>query len=72
MAQSDRTKTALDGSRMPMLGGQVLLGFQIQAPFQNAFSALSQIERILELAVLILMLIVLALLIAPSAHHPIV
>ena len=72
MAQSDRTKTALDESRMLILGAQVLLGFQFEAPFQNAFSALSQIERILELAVLILMLIVLALLIAPSAHHPIV
>lgn len=68
----DKTKTALDESRMLMLGAQILLGFQFQAPFQNAFSALSLPEKALELVVLALILAIVGLLIMPSSYHRIV
>lgn len=69
MALADRTKTALDESRMLMLGAQILLGFQFQAPFQNGFPAISSAEKTTEVAVLGLIILVVGLLIAPSAHH---
>jgi hypothetical protein len=72
MSLAKKTKTALDESRMLMLGAQILLGFQMQAPFQNAFSALTASEKIIEVVVLALMVVVIGLLIAPSARHRIV
>jgi len=72
MSLANKTKTALDESRMLMLGAQILLGFQFQAPFQNAFSKLSESEKLVEMAVLGLIVLVVALLVAPSAHHRIV
>jgi hypothetical protein len=72
MSLANKTKTALDEARMLMLGAQILLGFQFQAPFQNAFSKLSQSEKLVEMAVLGLIILVVALLVAPSAHHRIV
>jgi hypothetical protein len=68
----DKTKTALDELRMLMLGAQILLGFQFQAPFQNAFSELSFLEQGVEVIVLCIMVVVIALLITPSARHRIV
>jgi hypothetical protein len=55
-----------------MLGAQILLGFQLQAPFQNQFGSLTSHEKAAETAVLCLMVLVLGLLIAPSAYHRIV
>jgi hypothetical protein len=55
-----------------MLGAQILLGFQFQAPFQNAFSNLTSTEKAIEVAVLCIMVLVVGLLIAPSARHRIV
>ncbi|TCR68229.1 DUF6328 family protein [Bosea sp. BK604] len=69
MSLVNKTKTALDESRMLMLGAQVLLGFQFQAPFQNAFSGLSSLEKTLELVVLAIILGVVGLLITPSSYH---
>jgi hypothetical protein len=69
MSLIDKTKTALDESRMLMLGAQVLLGFQFQAPFQNAFSSLSSVEKALELGVLAVVVGVVGLLIMPSCFH---
>lgn len=69
MALADRTKTALDESRMLMLGAQILLGFQFQAPFQDGFPAISSGEKTTEVAVLGLIILVVGLLITPSAHH---
>ncbi|MGO4175767.1 DUF6328 family protein [Bosea sp. TAF32] len=69
MALADRTKTALDESRMMMLGAQILLGFQLQAPFQDGFSKVSSNEKAVELVVLGLIIVVVGLLITPSAHH---
>lgn len=72
MSLVDKTKTALDESRMLMLGAQILLGFQFQAPFQNAFSQLSSGEKIVELVVLCLIVVVVGMLVTPSARHRIV
>ena len=63
---------ALDESRMLMLGAQILLGFQFQAPFQNAFFHLLPVEKVIELVVLCFMVLVVGLLIAPTARHRIV
>ena len=72
MSLAENTKTALDESRTLMLGAQILLGFQLQAPFQSAFVSLMWHEKAIEVAVLCIMVLVLGLLIAPSARHRIV
>ncbi|MGO4741287.1 DUF6328 family protein [Bosea sp. 2KB_26] len=72
MSLANQTKTALDESRMLMLGAQILLGFQFHAPFQDAFAALSRLEQTLELIVVALIVLVVGLLITPSARHRIV
>ena len=38
MAVEDRLKTALDESRLLILGVQVLFGFQFEAAFQDLFA----------------------------------
>ncbi len=72
MSLIEKTKTALDESRMLMLGAQILLGFQFQAPFQDAFESLGTHEKTIEVTVLCIMVLVIGLLIAPSARHRIV
>jgi len=72
MSLADKTKTALDESRTLMLGAQILLGFQFQAPFQNAFETLDTREKTIVVIVLCIMIVVIGLLIAPSARHRIV
>jgi hypothetical protein len=72
MSLERKTKTALDESRTLMLGAQILLGFQLNAPFQNAFDTLSQEGKLTEAVVLAIMAVVVGLLIAPSAYHRIV
>jgi hypothetical protein len=69
MSLANKTKTALDESRMLMLGAQILLGFEFQAPFQNAFSTLSSQEKTLELVILALIIGVTGLLVLPSSYH---
>jgi hypothetical protein len=69
MSLIKQTKMALDESRMLMLGAQILFGFQFQAPFQNAFEALSWPEKVIEIVVLCIMIVVIGLLILPSARH---
>jgi len=69
MSLAGRTKTALDELRMLMMGAQILLGFQFHAPFENAFGQLSSLEKKIEIVVLGTIMIVVGLLIAPSARH---
>jgi len=64
-----KLKTALDETRLLFLGGQVLLGFQFQAFFQDGFSALSASARFLSLGGLALMVVSMALLVAPVMQH---
>jgi hypothetical protein len=72
MSIADETKTALDDSRTLMLGSQILLGLQLQAPFQNAFDALTGGLKQVELALVVMMIGTIGLLIAPSSRHRIV
>ena len=67
-----RLKTALDESRLLILGAQVLFGFQFEAVFQERFSGLSEASRSIHNAGLVLLLISISLLIAPSLFHQII
>jgi hypothetical protein len=65
-------KTALDETRLLFLGGQVLLGFQFQAFFQDGFSTLATSATYLSLGGAMLMVISMALLVAPAMQHRLV
>src|SRR5262245_39457741 len=67
-----RLKTALDESRLLILGAQVLFGFQFEAVFQERFSEISEASRLMHNAGLVLLLICISLLIAPSLFHQII
>jgi DMSO reductase anchor subunit len=69
---SDKIKSALDESRMLMLGAQILLGFQYRETFEPGFEKLPPSSQFLKVGSLTLILIVTALLIAPGAYHRIV
>lgn len=64
-----KVRTALDETRLLILGAQVLFGFQLQAVFQELFSALPLASRYLECGAQLLMTISVACLIAPSMQH---
>jgi Family of unknown function (DUF6328) len=72
MDVESRLKTALDESRLLILGAQVLFGFQFQAVFQERFPDVSDAARYIHGAGLVLMLITISLLIAPSLFHQII
>jgi magnesium-transporting ATPase (P-type) len=67
-----RIKTALDETRLLVLGSQVLFGFLLESVFQNAFETLSRFSQYLICAALALMVLSLGCLIAPSMQHRIV
>jgi len=69
---SGKVKTALDETRTLILGSQILIGFQFQAVFQNAFEQLPAHARWMDGTALILMVSAAALLIAPGVYHRIV
>ena len=66
---SRKVRMALDETRLLILGAQILFGFQLQAVFQQLFSALPLWSRYLECAAQALMTISVACLIAPSMLH---
>jgi Family of unknown function (DUF6328) len=66
-----KLKTALDESRLLILGAQVLFGFQFQSVFQDRFAELPATSRGVLGASLLLLLASIGLLIAPSLHHQI-
>jgi DMSO reductase anchor subunit len=68
----DRVSFALDEARMLILGAQLLVGFQYRAAFEPGFESLPFLSRLLVAAGLGLMLVAVALLIAPTAYHRIV
>jgi hypothetical protein len=72
MAVEDRLKTALDESRLLILGVQVLFGFQFEAVFQDLFADVPAVSRHVHCAGLLLLLASLGLLIAPSLFHQII
>lgn len=67
-----KVKTALDETRLLVLGIQVLLGFQFQAFFQNGFSQLALHAKALCATGLVLQTLSLGLLIIPSMEHRLV
>ncbi len=69
VALGQKVKTALDETRTLILGAQILLGFQCQGAFQERFDALSPAARTASAYTLGLMLVIVGLLIAPSAFH---
>jgi hypothetical protein len=62
-------KTALDETRLLMLGAQIFFGFQFNGIFQTAFESISPLSKILDALALLLMCLTIALLIGPSARH---
>ena len=68
----DKIKTALDETRMLMLGAQILLGFQYRNVFEPGFERLPSSSKYLKLVSLTLLLIVTALLMSPGAYHRLV
>ena len=67
-----KLKTALDETRLLILGVQILLGFEFQCAFQDRFDRLSEGAKQLNLAALGLIVLSIAVLIAPSMQHRIV
>lgn len=66
-----KLKTALDESRLLILGAQVLLGFAFQAAFQDLFSGVGPVGRVFQLVALCLLCLSVALLVVPSFYHQI-
>jgi hypothetical protein len=67
-----KIKTALDETRLLILGSQVLFGFLLESVFQNGFDTLSRPSQYLICAALALMVLSIGCLIAPSMQHRIV
>ncbi|WOH69099.1 DUF6328 family protein [Bradyrhizobium sp. BWA-3-5] len=72
MDVESRLKTALDESRLLILGAQVLFGFQFEAVFQERFPQISVESQLIHNVGLVLLLISVSLLIAPSLFHQII
>src|SRR5690242_8996385 len=69
---SGKVQNALDETRMLILGAQVLLGFQYRGIFEPGFQRLPAQTQELKVFALGLMLLAVALLLAPGAFHRIV
>ena len=67
-----KLKTAMDETRLLILGAQILMGFQLNGTFQDAFETLGKTSRAMHIAAFALIVGAVALLIAPSMHHRIV
>src|SRR5256714_12264927 len=68
-AQDRRVKTALDETRLLILGAQILFGFHLNGAFQSGFSDLAPTSRTLHALSFLMMAVAVALLIAPSLQH---
>jgi Family of unknown function (DUF6328) len=72
MSLKDKVKTALDETRLLILGSQILFGFQFNGMFQDRFDALSAWSRGLDATGFFLMALTIGCLIAPSMQHQLV
>jgi hypothetical protein len=72
MSLAKKVKTALDETRLLILGAQVLFGFELNGVFQEAFADLAWSTRVLTCLGQFLMVLALSLLVAPSMQHRIV
>ncbi len=69
---SHKIKTAMDESRILILGTSVFLGFQYRAPFEAGFESLPATSQYLKIAGLVLLLVSITLIMSPGAYHRIV
>src|ERR1700716_2039871 len=69
---SHKIKTAIDESRMLILGASVFLGFQYRAPFESGFDSLPAASQHLKIAGLLLLIVSIILILSPGAYHRIV
>jgi hypothetical protein len=69
MKFAEKVKTALDETRMLILGAQILLGFGFNSAFRDAFDELPLYSRYLNGVALMLMVVTVALLITPNPYH---
>lgn len=72
MSVERKFKMALDETRLLMLGAQILFGFEFEAVFQESFAKLPALSRRLDGIALLLMVLAIALLIAPGTQHRLV
>jgi hypothetical protein len=72
MSLSRQVKTALDETRLLMLGAQVLFGFKLNGVFQEEFANLSLASHYVDCAGQVLIATAIGLLSAPSMQHRIV
>ncbi|HZU89152.1 MAG TPA: DUF6328 family protein [Stellaceae bacterium] len=72
MELSQKVKTALDETRILILGAQILLGFQFRGAFSEVYEELPAHAHILDSLALGLMVVAVGLLIAPGPYHRIV
>jgi hypothetical protein len=72
MSLQIKIKTALDETRLLILGSQILFGFQFHGVFQDSFAQLSVQVRYVHCFGLFLMMTTIGLLIAPAMQHRIV
>ncbi len=72
MSLSKKVKTALDETRLLILGAHVIFGFQLNGVFQEQFKTLSHSTKLLTCAGQALMTLSIGLLIAPSMQHRLV
>jgi hypothetical protein len=71
-ADDKKVKTALDETRLLILGAQILLGFHLNAAFQRGFGELSALSKGLYIGAFAVMAVAIGLLIAPSLQHRLV
>jgi len=71
-ANDKKVKTALDETRLLILGAQILFGFHLNAAFQRGFGDLSPLSKGLYAGSFAVMAITIGLLIAPSLQHRLV
>jgi hypothetical protein len=71
-ADDKKVKTALDETRLLILGAQILLGFHLNAAFQRGFGDLSALSKSLYVGSFAVMAVAIGLLIAPSLQHRLV
>jgi hypothetical protein len=64
-----RIKTALDESRILVLGTQVLMGSEFTAVFQSSFSKLPTLSQYLVIGALVLLLVALTFFMSPAPYH---
>jgi hypothetical protein len=72
MALARLIKTALDETRMLVVGAQILLGFELSGVFRDGFESLPMHARYLDGIALLLMIVTVAFLITPESYHQIV